>query len=116
MFIAEVQTLLFQILAHYLHTLNAYSLMFVCPENGRFLERERRRAVDLSLEMLQRLHQRAYEELYDTQTRLEGLGQDVPAEMVICSYSVVAVAVSQLFVFTSCSNGAQCYVARAERQ
>ncbi len=40
--------------------------------------------MDLSLEMLQRLHQRAYEELYDSQTRLEGLGQDVPAEMVIC--------------------------------
>ena len=46
------------------------------------MERERRRAVELSLEMLQRLKQLAFEELYDCQTKLEGLGQDVPAEMV----------------------------------
>ena len=49
---------------------------------GRFFERERRRAVELSLELLQRLKLKAVEELYDCQTRLEGLGQDVPAEMV----------------------------------
>jgi hypothetical protein len=48
----------------------------------RFMERERRRAVELSLELLVRLKQRAFEELYDCQTKLEGLGQDVPAEMV----------------------------------
>mmetsp|Transcript_36873 Transcript_36873/g.97951 ORF Transcript_36873/g.97951 Transcript_36873/m.97951 type:complete len:324 (+) Transcript_36873:464-1435(+) len=48
-----------------------------------FLERERRRALELSYEMLQQLHSQAFEELYDNQTRLEGLGQDVPAEMEI---------------------------------